>query len=145
MYFPSKKDNWLAFVILGAILLVILSFIFDGNRNGWPILEFIICLLVIGLPLWIWLGTGYKLEEGLIKIRCGPFKSTVRIKEITKLSATKSPLSAPALSLDRIEITHGMYNMAIVSPKNKIDFISILLSENPDIQVDKNLIRQQSG
>nr|WP_246384388.1 PH domain-containing protein [Gracilibacillus halotolerans] len=88
----------------------------------------------------MWFGTGYKIEDGLIKIKSGPFKSTVRIKEIEKLSATRNPLSAPALSIDRIEILHGMYNIAIVSPNNKTEFIRILVNENSNIHVDENLI-----
>ena len=92
----------------------------------------------------MWFGTGYKVEEGLIKIKCGPFKSAVKIEEVKKLRATKTPLSAPALSIDRIEILHGNYNIAVVSPKNKTDFIRILVSENPDIQVDNNLFNHKN-
>lgn len=150
MHFPSKKDIWLAFIIWGVILLIILIYIFGGEPIGWQIityknvLGYIMSLLMIGLLLWLWFGTGYKVEEGLIKIRYGPFRSTVKIEEVKKLSATKNPLAAPALSIDRIEILHGKYNMAIVSPKNKIDFIRILVTENPDIQVDKNLFNHQN-
>ncbi len=150
MYFPSKKDIWLAFIIWGVILLIILIYIFDGEPIGWKIityksvLGYIMSLLIKGMLLWLWFGTGYKVEEGLIKIRYGPFRSTVKIEEVTKLSAVKNPLAAPALSIDRIEILHGKYNMAIVSPKNKTDFIRILVTENPDIQVDKNLFNHQN-
>ena len=150
MYFPSKKDIWLAFIIWGVILLIILIYIFGGEPIGWQlityksVLGYIMSLLIIGLLLWLWFGTGYKVEEGLIKIRYGPFRSTVKIEEVKKLSAIKNPLAAPALSIDRIEILHGKYNIAIVSPKNKTDFIRILLTENPDIQVDKNLFNHQN-
>ncbi|WP_186673837.1 PH domain-containing protein [Sporosarcina sp. BP05] len=150
MYFPSKKDIWLAFIIWGVILSIILVYIFGGEPIGWQIityksvLGYIMSLLIIGLLLWLWFGTGYKVEEGFIKIRYGPFRNTVKIEEVKKLSATKNPLAAPALSIDRIEILHGKYNMAIVSPKNKTDFIRILVTENPDIQVDKNLFNHQN-
>ena len=112
---------------------------------GWQmiiyksVIGYIISLLMIGLLLWLWFGTGYKIEKGLIKIRFGPFRSTVKIEEIKRLNATKNPLSAPALSIDRIEILHGKYGIAIVSPKNVDDFIRILLTENQYIQVDNNL------
>ena len=131
MYFPSKKDIWLAFIIWGVILLIILIYIFGGEPIGWQIityksvLGYITSLLIIGLLLWLWFGTGYKVEGGLIKIRYGPFRSTVKIEEVKKLSATKNPLAAPALSIDRIEILHGKYNMAIVSRKKTffVEFI----------------------
>ncbi|GAA0302122.1 hypothetical protein GGQ92_002295 [Gracilibacillus halotolerans] len=146
MYFPSKKDTWLAIVIWGPIILFFLIYIIAGEPIDWKVpvykivLGFFMTLLIIGLPLWMWFGTGYKIEDGLIKIKSGPFKSTVRIKEIEKLSATRNPLSAPALSIDRIEILHGMYNIAIVSPNNKTEFIRILVNENSNIHVDENLI-----
>lgn len=150
MYFPSKKDIWLAFIIWGLLFLIILIYIFGGEPIGWQIITYksvvgyIMSLLIIGLLLWLWFGTGYKVEEGLIKIRYGPFRSTVKIEEVTKLSATKNALAAPALSIDRIEILHGKYNFAIVSPKNKTEFIRILVTENHNIQVDKNVFNQKN-
>lgn len=101
------------------------------------VIGLIISLITIGFLLWSWLGTDYKIEGGLIKIRCGPFKSTVKIEEIEKVSATNIPLSAPALSFDRIEILHGKYNTTIGSPKDKSGFIRVLVTENPAIQTDK--------
>lgn len=98
-----------------------------------------IIVLIVGPLMWMWFGTGYKIEDGLIKTRCGPFRSTVNIKEIKKLGTTRNPLSAPALSLDRMEIKYGVYRLAIVSPKDKAEFIRVLLLENPDIQIDNNL------
>ncbi|MGY0692348.1 PH domain-containing protein [Virgibacillus sp. FSP13] len=134
MYFPSKKDTWLALIIWGVTILM-----------GWQMITYksvviyIIGLLTIALLLWLWFGTGYKIEEGLIKIKSGPFRSKVKIEEIKRLNATKTPLAGPALSIDRIEILHRKYDVAIVSPKNAADFIRILLNENKYIQVDNNL------
>ena len=134
MYFPSKKDTWLALIIWGVTLSM-----------GWQMITYksvvgyIIGLLTIGLILWLWFGTGYKIEEGLIKIRCGPFRNTVKIEEIKRLNATKNPLAAPALSIDRIEIHYGKYEIAIDSPKNVAEFIRILLTKNQYIQGDNNL------
>ena len=104
---------WLACIIWGIILLIILIYIFGGEPIGWQIityksvLGYIMSLLIIGLLLWFWFGTGYKVEEGLIKIRYGPFRSTVKIEEVKKLRATKNPLSAPALSIDKLVVAHS--------------------------------------
>lgn len=56
-----------------------------------------------------------------------------------KLRAAKNPLSAPALSIDRIEILYGKYGIALVSPKNRVQFVKALLAENPGIEVDEAL------
>ncbi len=149
MYFSSKKDIWLALIIWGVILLMILINIFGGEPSGWQIitynsiLGYIISLLIITLLLWLWFGTGYKVEKGLIQIKYGPFSSKVKIEEIKKLSATRNPLAAPALSIDRIEILYGTYDIAIVSPKNIVGFIQILVYENPTIKVDENLLNRE--
>ncbi|MGX9930199.1 PH domain-containing protein [Virgibacillus salarius] len=140
MYFPSKKDNWLALIIWGVTLLM-----------GWQMItykslvSYIIGLLIICLLLWLWFGTGYKIEEGLIKIKSGPFRSTVKINEIKRLNATKNPLAGPALSIDRIEIIHRKYDISIVSPKNVAEFIRVLLTENQYIQVDNNLSNDKNN
>lgn len=100
---------------------------------------YIIGFLTIVLLLWLLFGTGYKIEEGLLKIRFGPFRSTVKIEDIKRLNATNSLLAGPALSIDRIEILHKKYDLAIVSPKERTEFVRVLLTENKYIEVDNNL------
>lgn len=144
MYFPSKKDAWLGLIIWGSVLLVASIYIFEDDSIGlqiygfMDIVGFILILLTITFLLWVWYGTGYKIEKGLIKIKSGPFRSSVKINEIKKIRATKNPLSAPALSIDRIEILYGKYDMTLISPINKLKFIEYLVTENPEIKIDKN-------
>ena len=45
--------------------------------------------LTIALLLWLWFGTSYKIDEELLKIKSGPFRSTVKIGDIKRLNATK--------------------------------------------------------
>lgn len=69
----------------------------------------------------------------------GPFKTTVPIGEIKKLSKTKNPFSAPALSIDRMEILYGHYKVALISPDHEEKFVVMLLEENPRIELDEKL------
>ncbi|WP_240455762.1 PH domain-containing protein [Virgibacillus sp. Bac332] len=69
----------------------------------------------------------------------------MKINEIKRLNATKNPLAGPALSIDRIEIIHRKYDIAIVSPKNVAEFIRVLLTENQYIQVDNNLSNDKNN
>lgn len=145
MYFASKKDIWLGLTFFGSAILIAGIYLFEGEEIGLQINGFIdvigitLSLLTVGLLLWIWFGTSYKVEAGLIKIKSGPFRSRVKINEIKKVRATKNPLSALALSIDRIEILYGKYGMTLISPKEKKEFIEVLIAENPGIQVHKNL------
>ncbi|MGO4886597.1 PH domain-containing protein [Anaerobacillus sp. MEB173] len=38
---------------------------------------------------WLWFATGYTIENGVIKIKFGPFRKTVYIEEISKINKTK--------------------------------------------------------
>lgn len=52
---------------------------------------YIVGVLTISLLLWLWFGTSYKIEEELLKIKSGPFRSTVKIDEIKKTKRYKIP------------------------------------------------------
>lgn len=76
--------------------------------------------------IWGWFTTGYFIEEEKLIIQSGPLKKTIVISEIKKIVRTKNPLSAPALSMDRLEISYGKFEMALVSPKDRHQFIAKL-------------------
>lgn len=121
---------------------MILIYIFGGEPGGWQlityksILGYIISALLLILLLWIWFGTGYEIEKAVLKVRSGPFKSKIEIKEIKKIRKTKNPFTAPALSVDRLEILYSNYEVINISPKNEAAFVHHLLAVNPNIQVD---------
>ncbi len=102
MYFLSKKDAWLGLIVWLSIIVVASIYIFDDATLGLhingvlDIIGFTLVLLTIAFLLWVWYGTSYRIEEGLIKIKSGPFRSKIEIKKIRKIRATKNPMSAPA-------------------------------------------------
>ena len=131
LYFPSKKDVWLYPIIWGSIIVCFIP-IFTGS--DLKVLFFTIpCAFLLG---WTWFKTGYEVTPGYVTVQSGPIKKKIPIYEIKKISKTKNPLSAPALSLDRLEINYGQFGMALVSPKDKQKFISLLTSINSKIEVD---------
>lgn len=129
--FKSKKDVWLSVLIWGVIILMFFIMITEQN-----IVVYIVGILNNALLLWLWFGTSYRIDDEALIVRSGPFKSTIDIKTIKKLKATKTLLAGPALSLDRIEIQYKTYDSVIVSPKDKIEFIETLLIKNNSIEVD---------
>lgn len=135
MNFKSKKDTWLSLLIWGVIILMVLLMIVDKS-----VMIYITGVFIIPLLLWLWFGTSYKIKEELLKIKSGPFRSTVNIEDIKRLNAIKTFLAGPALSIDRIEILHRKYDIAIVSPKDKTEFVRALLTKNKYIEVDKSLL-----
>ncbi len=149
MYFPSKKDLWLTVIIWTIILVCIIPPILHIDPIGVFMLPTILdkepikSILMVGCGLflsWLCFGTGYKIQDSKIRIKSGPYRKTINIKEIRKIRQTKNPFTAPALSMDRIEIYFGQFEMVTLSPKNKKEFIHLLLKENPHIQLDPSQI-----
>ncbi len=84
------------------------------------ILACILAMVLIGSLL---IGTHYTVDRGELKIISGPFRWKVSIDEITSVEPTRSPLSSPALSLDRLRIRYGKGRRVLVSPADKEGFL----------------------
>lgn len=137
MYFPSKKDVWLYPIYWGCVIACFAPLFV---RRDYEVLFFTIPFAI--LLVWSWFTTGYEVNNELLIIHNGPTKKRILIKDIKKITQTKNPLASPALSMDRLEIMYGSdFGMAIVSPKDKQKFVSLLKSMNPHIEVDSNLIQ----
>ncbi|CAG9612365.1 hypothetical protein BACCIP111899_01538 [Bacillus rhizoplanae] len=135
MYFPSKKDLWLYPIYFGCIIACFVPLFI---RRDYEVLFFTIPFAI--LLVWSWFTTGYKVNNDLLIIQNGPIKKRVSIKDIKKITQTKNPLASPALSIDRLEIIYGSdFGMALVSPKDKQKFVSLLRSINPKIEVENRL------
>ncbi len=139
IYFTSKKDFIYFLAVWGTIVLIFLSITLDFSVTVFHFLWGVIGLLTIGFLIWIWFGTGYRIENKTINIQNGPFKWKVTIEEINSISKRKSLLATPALSVDRLVLQHGKYNDMLLSPKNECEFIKLLLAKNPHIQLEKDI------
>lgn len=138
MYFPSKRDTWLYPIYLAGIVVCFAPFL--AGRDYF-ILFFTIPFAI--LLIWSWFTTGYKVENEQIIIRYGLMKKRISIKDIRKISKTKNPLAAPALSFDRLEILYGsQFETELVSPKDKQQFVSLLKSIHPQIEVENHVINE---
>ncbi|QOV11163.1 PH domain-containing protein [Viridibacillus arvi] len=135
MYYPSKKDIWLAVINWAVIISCFLPL---AIQRDYIALFFTIPLaLFLG---WSWFTTGYRISNELLIIQSGPLKKRIPIKDIKKIISTKNPLASSALSFDRIEISYGTdYGMVLVSPKNKSAFVKHLKNINPQIELEKRL------
>ncbi|MBP2077778.1 PH domain-containing protein [Oceanobacillus polygoni] len=136
MYFPSKKDKWLTIVIWGIALLGFLTPLIKAQLMAALIMLFLGLFL-----LWFWFKTGYKIEGEKIKIYYGPIRQTIKINEIEVIIKSKAPLTAPALSMDRIQIRCGKYDIFSISPVDQDQFIKAITEINPDISLDTRLLK----
>lgn len=125
--YKSKIDGWFAVTVLGAMAasaLASISVILTDSSPMWLWwTAFLIAGIGIGLPLWLLLGTDYALDSKHLHIKSGPFKWRVAIADITRITPSSSPLSSPALSLDRLRIDYGRGASIMISPRDKERFI----------------------
>lgn len=101
------------------------------------ILLTIVMLFVIGMLT----KTKYVITSDnlLCIVQAKPFKPVnISISDIIEVKKTHNPLSAPALSLDRLEIKYldrGRKNMILISPKRQDEFLGMLKKKNESIKI----------
>lgn len=119
--YTSKIDTWLLAVILACLAPIFTLLYMEPSFVGFLIGTF--TLLIVGLlPFSIrYVVTGDELivNWGFVVSQRYP------ISAIRSIRPTHTALSAPAASLDRLEICFGS-DSVIVSPKRKAAFISQL-------------------
>jgi len=78
----------------------------------------------------------YSIEQETLLIRCGfLYKKSIPIHAIKRIEESRSPLSSPAASMDRLEIIYNKFDSILISPKEKQAFIEELVKKNPEIVV----------
>jgi hypothetical protein len=136
--FRSKVDRWLLLVVAGGLMVMWLAPI----RRLWagrPVdaLDAIIPMLVTAFMVWIFRTTSYVITGDVLVVRAGPVRRTIPLREVQRLRATHNPLSSPALSLDRIEVTYGARpRRVLISPEDKRGFVTAVLNWAPTAVVD---------
>ena len=131
MVFKSKVDIWMAIIFI----VVPMSMIYGVITEPSAILLLITALIIVLLCI-LFFGTKYVIEEDELIVYGGLYKKRIQIKQIRSLRPSKNPLSAPAMSIDRIEITFDPHiQVVLVSPKDKELFVKKLLEVNPNISL----------
>lgn len=116
---------------IGAILTFVCAIM--AIKGLYPVMAFILFLAFLIGKLFT--GIEYIIDGDELIIKSSfLFTSKIAISSIKSVAKSRNPLSAPAASLDRLEIKYGKYDYALVSPKNKIEFINELLARNPNIE-----------
>ena len=127
--FKSKVDTWILILMIVAIVFQVFAVGTAALQADDPLATTGLMLLVIGvsgLLVWLLFGTYYTVERGYLRIASGPFRWRVPLADITSVTATRSPLSSPALSLDRIMIRYGKRGRVMVSPADREGFLKAI-------------------
>ena len=139
--FTSKIDLWLAFLILGSSLLLILVPVWEWIYSDSSIrrILFISLLTIPGaiLLLLIFFNIKYSLSDDELFVKNGFSTQSIPLNDITHIIPTNSMLSAPALSLDRIEIRYEGGSI-VISPKDREGFYNAIQQRVPALKIDGN-------
>lgn len=136
MLFTAKKDAVYSVLVWLTVLVSLWMIVTEFSWSFSGIIWLVTGTLILGLLLWFWFGTNYRITEGTLIIHNGPFRYRITVNEIHRIRKTKSILATPALSVDRLAVEYGKYMDVQISPQNEEEFVELLVRLNPDIQVD---------
>jgi hypothetical protein len=134
--FPSKVDWWLA------VILIVCPFtVFVGDAVWWYeqrqaspdlSLHFLFFLAtVVALTLLV-VPVDYSFKPEELLIRSGRMKKRIRYGDIRRVARTHNPMSAPALSVRRLELTLAGGGSTLISPKDMDGFLAELKLRAPN-------------
>lgn len=132
MVFKSKIGAW--FHVLAVLLVALtglLTYLAFVRRAAVLYMAAAIFLLLMGLlVLPMWWNTKYILEETQLRIICGLSRRGIAYGDILAATPARDIASAPALSLDRVQIRYrtkdGDNNYIAVSPLDQAGFLQAL-------------------
>lgn len=133
--FKSKIDRWLMLllVVIMAFEIVVMSIAALQTPDPRAAIGLIVtALLIIALIGSLLIGTHYTVDGNVLRVASGPFHWKVPIDQIQSVEATRSPLSSPALSLDRMRIRYSKNRRIMVSPADKAGFLRAIGQEIGD-------------
>jgi PH (Pleckstrin Homology) domain-containing protein len=137
MRFESKRDAWIVLLLrvmpIVVLAVVVLAWYQEHRNMRGPIIG---AVLLIAFEVFFFESvmrtTYYVVDGGTLVIRSSFITWRVPIASIRSITPTRSALSSPALSLDRLRIEYGS-KAILVSPEDKRRFIETLRSINPAI------------
>jgi len=137
--YPSKVSSGLLIFIFLVFYGPLIPDLTNGDLSGKMIGLIGFISLIFAFVLHLFFGTHYTIENNKLKIKCGIFSyKPIEIDKIKEVSKTKSIISSPAPSFDRIEIKYGKFDKIIISPKDKKNFANDLVIINSNIKNNIN-------
>jgi membrane protein YdbS with pleckstrin-like domain len=151
MIFPSKKDFWLVLIVMGSgiILLAVAvnQLITGGISNPETWITWGVAVLYIGVISFLAYPVYYEITHSHLLIRSGLLlRYRIPLSSIERIQPTRSPLSSPAWSLDRLRIEYsksGKKQVIMISPNDKEMFLHCLVTMGLDLELRENKVTRK--
>lgn len=127
--FKSKVDAWLASLV--GVALVGTCAVAAGAAfatGTWAVLLILIPVALIGS---VSAPVSYTLGSHALVVRSGIMKWEIAYTDIVDIKPTRSPLSSPAWSLDRLEVSFK-HTSLLISPVDRESFLDLLMARIHD-------------
>jgi hypothetical protein len=98
--------------------------------------------LVLGFILWTFRSTRYLVTDREVIARSGPFRWRIEIAAIESIKPSRSPISSPALSIDRLEVRYGRGRKLLISPEDRVGFLDAVVARSPGLHRAEEQVRR---
>ena len=128
-WYPSKVDRWLAAALaIGPLVSVgaAIAAIVNQPEAAW--IALVPVVLVIAVYAGLLFPMRYGVGDAELVVRYGLVRTRIALRDIELVEPTRSLLSSPALSLDRLRVQFGSGWRAqiLISPADKAGFLANL-------------------
>ena len=147
LIFPSKVDRWIQFLLIFTAVSPLgpwLSAVESGDTEIIALSSFAL-LLVWGILWGLAWPIVYTVGEEQIEIRYGRVRSTILLSDIQTITPSRSLISSPALSLDRLQIETASGSSPLISPLDKPGFLAAVAEGAEHLVLDGDRLVQETA
>lgn len=128
--YRTKIDAWLVILILAMFSYPLVEGIIEKE---WWLSG--VMLLPIAFVVYLMFSIRYNINGDVLEIKSGFIRTTkIAIADITSVEKNNNGISAPAMSLKRLEIWYGgKHDSVVISPVDREAFVKELLKITPNI------------
>ncbi len=137
--YRSKVDTWIVVVLAAALLITLLAMILVvavAFATAWWIV--VLVLVIWGGVLSLIFPLYYEITPSTLLVRSGWIRREIPLTSIERVFPTHNPLSAPALSLDRLQVDYrqgSLRRFVLISPRDIPRFLRDLANCTVDLEV----------
>jgi len=129
-WYPSKIDWWLVPVLCLPPVAAVVVCVAAALSGATPALVVGVAMLLLvgGIFFGLVFPMRYGLDDHDLIVRFGLCRQRIPLADISEVYPTNNPLSAPALSLDRLHVQFGkgVFRATRISPADRNDFLDDL-------------------